>query len=233
MDVWLEWARGPVFRFALAFMILGLIRHLALTVWEIGRAVQRAGDRRIPYAKLARATLEWLFPFTRANERVVYSVTTVAFHVSIIVAPLLLGAHIELIRSGIGFGWPAIPNILADALTLIAIVTAVALIVQRVVARDSRGLSGFSDYALPLIVALPFVTGFLAARPTLSLFSYETTMFLHVMSANFVLVLIPITKLSHCALLPTTQIISEVAWHFTPNAGSRIAAALGKEDEAI
>ena len=29
MEYWLEWARGPAFVFAFAFMVLGLVRHLA------------------------------------------------------------------------------------------------------------------------------------------------------------------------------------------------------------
>jgi hypothetical protein len=53
------------------------------------------------------------------------------------------------------------------------------------------------------------------------------------MSGNLLLVLIPITKLSHVALLPGVQIVSEVAWHWPPDAGSKVAVALGKESEPI
>jgi hypothetical protein len=53
------------------------------------------------------------------------------------------------------------------------------------------------------------------------------------MSANIVMILVPITKISHCVLLPLTQLVSEVAWHFPPDAGSKVAAALGKEGDPI
>jgi nitrate reductase gamma subunit len=233
METWLAWARGPAFWFALTFFVLGLIRHVGLTIWEINRAVMRAGDKVIPYKVLAIATFKWLLPIEKVSKRWAYSVTTLAFHVSILIAPLFLAGHIALIARGIGISWPAIPNALANLLTVIAIVTAIALVVERLAASDSRALSHPYDYAMPILVSLPFITGLLLARPALRPFSFETAFFLHVMSANLLLVLIPLTKLNHCVLMPTGQIVSEVSWHFTPDAGRKIAFDLGKENEPV
>jgi len=233
MEAWLAWAKGPFFLFSISFMILGLIRHAVLTIWGISRAVHLAGDKSISYKKIAVASLKWLIPVGALKNRVVYGVTTLTYHISIIITPVFLGAHIELLRRGLGVSWPAIPNRLADTLTAIAIVTALALIIERASAKDSRHLSRFQDYAIPFVIAIPFASGLLAAHPSINLFSYEATMFIHVMSANLVFILIPITKLSHMVLLPTTQIISEVAWHFPLDVGSKVGAVLGKENEPI
>ena len=46
-------------------------------------------------------------------------------------------------------------------------------------------------------------------------------------------VAVPLTKLSHMVLLPFTQLVSELAWHFPPDAGRRVAVALGKEHEPV
>ena len=70
-------------------------------------------------------------------------------------------------------------------------------------------------------------------HPGMNPFSYEAMLFVHVMSANLVLVLIPITKLSHMALIPGVQLVSEVAWRWPPDAGSKLAVTLGKENEPI
>jgi hypothetical protein len=35
------------------------------------------------------------------------------------------------------------------------------------------------------------------------------------------------------ALLPFTQLVSQLAWHFPQDAGTRVAVTLGKENEAI
>jgi len=233
MDTWLEWARGPLFWFALAFMVLGLIRHMVLTVWEVGRVYYRAGDKNVPYAQVARATWQWLLPFRAFRARASYGATTAIFHVSIVVTPILLGGHIALIQRGTGLWWPAIPNILADLLTVVAVLAAFLLIVQRAARPDSRAVSNFSDYAILVLIAVPFASGFLAMHPALNPFPFAATLLVHVMSANLILILIPVTKLSHCFLAPASQMVGEMAWHWPPDAGSKLAATLGKENEPV
>ncbi|MBC8874944.1 MAG: hypothetical protein H8E44_36445 [Planctomycetes bacterium] len=233
MEAWLDFARGPAFVFALSFMVLGLIRHLVLTVWEIVRAMRRAGDKTFPYRQICTATLKWLVPVGKLKNEFLFSLTSVLFHVAILIVPIFLVGHIALWARGIGVSWPAIPNSLADVLTIMAVVTAVALVIQRVSARATRTLSRFQDYALPLVIAVPFVTGFMVMHPAINPFSFQATLLVHVMSANAVFVLIPITKLSHAILLPGTQVVSEVAWHWPADAGSKLAVTLGKEDEPI
>jgi len=233
METWLEWARGPVFWAALTFMVLGLARRVTITAWEVARAWRRAGDKEIPSRRVLAATLKWLVPLDRLGNRLPFSLTTLVFHISIILVPLFLAGHIALWEPTLGFAWPALPNYLATSLTVAAVVTALALVIERIASPDTRVLSRFQDYALPLVVAVPFASGYLVMHPALNPFSYDATLLTHVMSANFVLILVPVTKLSHVVLLPATQLVSELAWHFPPDAGSEVTVALGKEDEPI
>jgi len=233
MESWLEWARGPAFVFSFGFMVLGLVRHVILTLWETARAMRRAGDKVYPYRQIFMGTLKWLVPMGKMKEQIVFSVTSMLFHIAILIVPIFLGGHVTLWARGLGVSWPSIPNGVADVLTIVAIVTAVALVVQRVAARATRSLSRFQDYALPIVIALPFATGFLLMHPTMNPFSFQSTFFVHIMSANAVFVLIPLTKLSHMVLLPTVQFTSEVGWHWPSNAGSRLGVTLGKEDVPI
>jgi hypothetical protein len=222
-----------VFRAALTFAVLGLIRHAVITAWEMRRMLARAGDRQMPYGQILRATARWLFPVGRLRQRLPYSLTTLAFHVAIIVAPFFLAGHVALVRAGTGWSWPVIGPGLADGLTLVAVATAMLLVVQRVTARDSRSLSRFQDYALPVLIALPFASGFLVAHPAWNPFAFNLTMFVHVASADIVLLLIPVTKLSHMVLLPTTQMISELGWHFPRDAGRLVGVAIGRAERPI
>ena len=219
--------------FAFVFMLLGLTRHVALTAWEVARAMYRAGDKTLPYRQIFVTTLKWLFPMEKLKDRLFLSLTSVSFHIAILIVPIFLGGHIALWARGLDISWPAIPNGLADVLTIVAVIAAVTLVIQRAAARPTRSLSRFQDYVIPLIVAVPFVTGFLVMHPTANPFAYEAMLFVHVMSANVLFVLIPITKLSHMALIPTVQLVSEVAWHWPPDAGSKLAVTLGKENEPI
>jgi len=124
-------------------------------------------------------------------------------------------------------------NVRSDTLTLITITTTIALMIGRIGNHNSRALSRLQDYLLPPLILVPFVTGYLAMHPWINPFNYDWVMFFHVMSANLIFVLIPFTKLSHCVLLPTTQLVSEVGWHFPADSGEAVAHALHKEGEPI
>ncbi len=233
MDVWLQWAMGPLFWTAMAFMVLGLVRHVGLTVWGSFRAYRRAGDKRFPVGKLVGSTLHWLVPVGKVRNRGFFSLTTVLFHAGVILVPLFLAGHIQLWRAGVGITWPALPNGVATTLTWVVIATAFALVVQRAGAKDSRALSRFQDYALPLLIVIPFLTGFLVMHPAWNPFGRDPVLLVHVLSADLLIFLVPLTKLSHMILMPFTQLVSELAWHFPEDAGSRVGVTLGKENEPI
>lgn len=229
MDAWLAWARGPAFVFCFSFMVLGLVRHVGVTIWEIRRTMRRAGDRSLPLKAIGLATLKWLVPVGKILHEPLFSLTSIVFHVAILVVPIFLAGHVELWRGAFGIGWPAVPDGAADVLTLVAVVAAAGLIAQRLAARATRALSKPQDHAILILVALPFVTGFLVSHPGLNPFGFESTLFTHVMSGNLIFLLMPLTKLTHAALLPATQIVSEIGWHWPMDSGSRVGATLGHE----
>jgi nitrate reductase gamma subunit len=233
IEFWLELARGPVFRVALVLMILGLLRHAILTWIGITRMIASAGDRRIPYCRVVCTTLLWLFPFTKLNNRLWYSITSVVFHVGLIVTPLFLAAHIRLWKHGLGFSWTAVSHDAADVLTIATIAAGITLVTGRIANRHSRAISRFQDFVLPVLLIVPFLSGLLASRPALNPFSYEGIMLVHVMSGNLILTLIPFSKLAHAVLLPTAQLVSEVAWHFPADSGAKVALALQKEANQV
>jgi nitrate reductase gamma subunit len=230
---WLEWARGPIFRLSIALMILGLLRLAVLNAANILSVLSHTRNKNIPWRTVLRDTARWLLPYKAARPHMVFTVASFLFHVSAIVTPIFLAAHIALWQRGTGLSWAAIPQTLADYLTLLAIATAAILFFKRVSAKVTRALSRPQDYLLPLLIMAPFITGYLAMHPAINPFSYNATMFVHVMSGNVLLVLIPFSKLSHAVLFPTTQLVSEMAWHLAPNAGRSVALTLGKENEPI
>lgn len=167
------------------------------------------------------------------KNRFLFGLTTLAFHVCIIIVPLFLAGHVVLWERGLGVSWPAIPNAWADVLTVSAVLAALLLVLQRLWAIETRFLSRAQDYALPLVVVLPFITGFFVMHPGWNPLSFEGMLLAHVLSADLLMVLVPLTKLSHMVLLPSTQIVAEWGWHFPPDAGRRVGVELGKEKEPI
>jgi len=233
MEAWLEFARGPLFRLALAIFVLGLIRHATLTVLAMRTALRRAGDKKLPGPVLRKATVRWIFPIRAYDEKKTFSVASVVFHIGVILAPLFLATHVALIERAVGLSWPTLPNLVVDILTLAAIVGIVVMFAHRVGTTQGRALSRGQDLSILIIVGLPFVTGFMAMHPTLNPIPFEFMLLMHILTADLALLVAPFTKLVHIALMPTTQYVSEVGWHFVPDAGEKVAKALGKENQPI
>jgi nitrate reductase gamma subunit len=233
MIEWLEWARGPAFVFSFTLMVLGLARNLLLTIWGVISALMKAGDKKIPWKNISITSLEWLFPIKKLKERIVYSLASILFHVGLILVPVFLIEHVALWQRGIGISWPTISQSLADGLTLLTLTMIIALLIGRISNPTARALSRGQDFVLLILIALPFASGFLASHPALNPFNYHGTMLVHVMSANLIMCLIPFTKLCHGVIIPLTQIVAEVGWHFPPNTGKQVRLSLGKETDSV
>lgn len=236
MEQWLEWARGPVFRACFAIMLLGILRVIILNTISIVSLLLRSrrNGRAMAWKPVITTTLQWMFPVKKGVEvRGLFGLISMLFHMCIIVTPFFLGAHIMLWERGLGVSWPAISNSLADDLTLIGIATGIVLFADRLGARASRALSRPQDFLLPVLISVPLASGYLAMHPGINPFGYNGTMCIHVMSGNLIFLLIPFTKMSHMALFPGTQLVSELGWHLQPGAGQQVALALGKENEPL
>jgi hypothetical protein len=234
MSEWLLWARGPMFRFAILLMVLGMLRLVVLSLFNLTAVARRSGNKRLRVTAVLRDTAGWLIPRGRAlTGHPVFTLSSVVFHAATIITPIFLGAHILLWQRGLGVSWPALAQPLADALTLAGIVTGVVLIVQRIFARANRDLSRLQDFLLPVLITIIFATGYLAIHPASDPLPYDAVMLIHVVCGNLLLIALPFSKLSHVMLFPITRLVSEMGWHLAPDAGQRVAVALNKEDQPI
>ncbi|MFH1418162.1 MAG: hypothetical protein ABII12_07765 [Planctomycetota bacterium] len=230
----LEFARGPLFRFAFALMVLGLARLVLLTLYGIVRTYILAGDKRLLWPVIRQRTLWTLFPFSRLHRtRSAYSILSFVFHVGLIVVPIFLFAHVHLWQRGVGISWPVLPALAADVLTILTVVAALALLAARAGSSLSRTLSRAQDYLWPVLLSLAFLSGFLASHPALCPVDYQVMLLIHVLAAELILVLIPFSKIAHCVLLPFSQVVSDLGWHFPATAGKDVCRALGKESTPI
>ena len=233
MDAWLDFARGPLFRFAIAVLVLGVLRHIVLAIVSIRTALGRAGDKSLPWKQLRRTTLAWIFPLKHLTHKRVFTIASVAFHVGLILAPLFLMGHVQLVERSIGISWPTLPAVIADILTLTAIAGILVVLGARLSSQAARSLTRPYDILILGLVFLPLATGFLAMHTGLNPFAFELTLLFHFLSGSILLALIPFTKLVHVVFFPATQLISEVGWRFRPDAGERVAKALGKENQPV
>ena len=233
MDSLITLARGPLFQISLAVCVLGLAYRTGTTLFQLASAWRRAGDRDLPLAAVGRATLAWIFPRRLLRARPLYSAASIVFHAGVILLPLFLAGHVALWQASIHIPWPVLGRGAADVLTVAAMAALAGLLAGRLVSRAPRALTGPQDVAvLALLLALT-AAGFLAAHPALSPFGSRTMLLVHVLLGDLALILTPTTKLVHCALVPLTQLVFEVGWHFPAETGRHVATALGKENEPV
>lgn len=231
METWIEFGRGPLFRLAFSLMVLGLLRILLLTLAGLAQSYRRSADRIVPWGQVALQTAAWLLPVGRFwRRRPVYGAASLLFHLGLLTVPLFFTAHVLLWKRSVGFAWPALPLAAANWLTWLVIATGMALFAGRVFHSGARRLSRPQDYVWPLLLVIPFVTGYVCANIAVRPSSYQALMLVHVYSANAIMLMAPFTKLAHCVLAPLSQAVTAVAWKFPPGAGARVAATLGYAD---
>ncbi len=234
MDAVLDFARGPLFRLTFALMILGLLRIFILEIAGMVGAYRRAGDKNIPWGLTISRTLEWFFPIKRVgNNRPVYSILAILFHVGLIITPIFLFAHVHLWKSSVGFGWWTLSPQWAYSLTLATIVTGLALFFGRVGSSKARAISRKQDYFWPVLLLVPFVSGYIAASLGIAPSAYEWLMLVHILSSELIFVLIPFTKIAHCVLMPFSQLVSTLAWKFPARVDEDICETLNKKGAPV
>jgi len=234
MKTILEFAQGSLFEFALAILVLGLARHVLLSLIGFLRARRRTTRKRLDVVELAARTVRQANPLRYlVRARGLYTFLTMLTHAGLLIVPIFLAGHITLWERGLGFRWPSIPAVLADVLTLTTIGALLALLVARLAHPASRRISRFQDWLLPPLLLVIFASGYLMAHPWVDVLPYPATRTIHVLAGDGVLLLIPFTKLAHMILLPFSQLAVEMGWRFVPGAGAKVRRTLGKEGRPI
>ena len=234
MDALLDFARGPLFRFSFAIMALGLLRVIVLDLLGAYDAYRKAGEKDLPWGLIINRSLQWFIPINRVFKyRPIYSSISILFHVGLLLVPVFLFAHVHLWKQAIGFGWFTLPKEWADWLTILTIVSGIALFIGRVFTRSSSFLSRFQDYIWPLLLLVPFVSGYICSNLTISPKLYQLLMLTHVLSAELIFVLMPFTKIAHCVLMPLSQFVSNLAWKFPANTDEAICTTLNKKGAPV
>jgi nitrate reductase gamma subunit len=201
-------------------MVLGSVRLIIMVVADtmrMNRLANRAGNGEV---ECAAETMKWILPLRLFNTpRYLFSAVSFLFHAGILIVPLFLLEHIILVKRAIGFGWPQLPGIAADVLTLAVIFSGMILIGFRILSPAGRRVSRLSHYLSTALVVVVFATGFLATN-AYNPVSYETVMIAHSMLGNLLMAAIPYTRFSHAILFPFARFVTLAGWRF-PSIGGK------------
>ncbi|MEN8805828.1 MAG: TmcC family electron transfer complex membrane anchor subunit [Desulfobacterales bacterium] len=151
-----------------------------------------------------RSIFHWIIPFGTVNWRrhPVLTVVTFVFHIGLVIAPVFLLSHVILLDEALNLSWWALPDALADVLTVVVIIGCLFFLVRRLTQPEVKFVTSASDFVILAIVAAPFITGFIAYHQWID---YPVMMVLHVVAGEVLLVAIPFTRLSHMLFSPFTR----------------------------
>ena len=193
MDLY-EIVRGPLAWVALLVFFLGTVYRI------VSMLIEARKDKVVyPYMSLKyglRSLMHWLIPFGSVNmrKRPVMTVVTFVFHICLVLTPIFLLAHIVLLYESWQVQWCSLPEGVADVMSVLVVLACVFFLVRRIVSPEVQNVTFLSDYVLLTLVALPFLTGFLAYH---QLGPYRPMLILHILTGEILLVAIPFTRLSH------------------------------------
>jgi nitrate reductase gamma subunit len=234
VDFLLDFAKGPLFAMTFLFMVLGLARRFFLQSVQLVEAIHKLNYRDFSLWQNVKASLLWLVPIGHIyRNRSIMRAVSFLFHIGLLVVPIFLVHHIDLWRRYVGISWPGISLATADVVTILTIACALILLFYRLADDGVRAMSTTMDYLLLVFIMIPFVSGFMACHPAVNPLSYKAMMLTHILSSEFLFVLIPHTKLVHCVVFFFDRVSSEVFWRMPVGAGERVARELRGEDARI
>ena len=193
-----DFIRGPFVSIAFIIFILGLIFQLIqffrLTKekeWvypplDVKREKKTIGKWAIFCLASLNGTL-W------KTDPLITAVTSV-FHVLLILVPILLLGHNILLDQSWGLSLWSLPESITDILALVFLICVAFFFGRRLFLSRVRAITTLYDYVILLIVAAPFLTGYIAYHQW---FNYGTIITLHILAGEVMLISIPFTKLGH------------------------------------
>jgi nitrate reductase gamma subunit len=195
----LDLARGPLFYWAFTILIIGLVWRLSGLIffrWQSRAAAPKPGN---PVAAGLRTVALRSVPPHELEKNITFQhFTGYAWHLGWFATFLFLGAHLPLIKSILGFVWPALPNGVILVLSAMTVGILLTLWVRRIFNPVLRLISNFDDHLSVALTIAPILTG-IAAFAHWSPFGarYENMLALHLLSIELLMVWLPFGKIFH------------------------------------
>jgi len=203
MNGFIDFIMGPMVWISILVFFLGLVYKITGIIREVREKEPYIFTYMTLYHSL-RSIGAWLIPFYPRSTRqqpIFYGVSYL-FHLALFAVPLFLSAHIVLVEEAFNFSWPAMNDEVADLLTVVIIAALIFFGGRRILVPEIKFLTSAKDFILLFIVLLPFLTGFLAYH---QVFAYQWMTIAHILSGEFMLIIVPFSRLSHMVTAPLTR----------------------------
>ncbi|MBU1196168.1 MAG: respiratory nitrate reductase subunit gamma [Proteobacteria bacterium] len=203
MHSFIQFITGPMVWISFGICFIGIVFRL-LQIFRLTREKENFMFTFLSVKFSLRSILVWLVPFLPVSTRkspVFYAVSYI-FHILLFLTPLFLLSHVILIEENFNLSWWTVSDWLADIFTVAVICALIFFAIRRRMVPEVKFLTGLSDYVFIILVALPFISGFIAYH---QFFAYQWMVIIHVISGELMLILIPFTRFFHMILAPLTR----------------------------
>jgi nitrate reductase gamma subunit len=197
----LTFTRGPLFQVALLVFIAGMVYRLVHVIF-LGWSKDKVPAKGSKAGGVAKSFLQGIvaWPFipwqknTFKRNPVIYLAGGL-FHLGLFVVLVLGGAHMLVWKSLLGFGWGTLPLPIVDWFAAVTIVAIVVLFINRLINPVLKLISGPSEWLNLLFVFLPMISGYIMTHHLW--FRYEVIYSIHMLTVDFLLIWIPLSRISH------------------------------------
>ena len=188
-------ATGPFVIVSLVLFLGGFLYQIAVLVMETYRT-ERFMLSLLSLKSVLCSMIHWGTPFgSRVMRRNLFlTLMGFAFHLGILVLPFFLTAHMLLVNEAVNLSWLTLPGAIADGLCLFMIAACLFFLGRRILSKELLYISTLSDYLIPVLVMIPFVTGFWADH---SFPGFRSCHIIHILSGEILISAIPFTRLTH------------------------------------
>ena len=191
----LTWARGPGFQIATIIFAAGITLRI-VEILMLGRKANLAEAKGNAMSSGLRTIISRSVPDASTFKRSAFSVTSgYVFHIGLFIVIFLYAPHILFFKDVLHISWPALPSTVIDAVSVITIITMIAVLIHRLKDPVKRFLSTFDDYLGWFVTILPLITGYIAFH-RIGL-PAPTLIAIHILSIQLLMIVLPFTKLMH------------------------------------
>ena len=191
----LNWVRGPGFQIASIIFVAGVIIRI-LEILMLGRSTNLAEAKGSEAGSGFRTIFSRFKPTEGTMRRSMITIVAgYVFHLGLFVTIFLFAPHILLFKDVTGLSWPALPNPVVDAVTVVTIITLIIVLVHRLMDKVLRYLTHFDDILVWAVTILPLITGYMAYHRIGM--SGPSMLAIHILSVELLMIVFPFTKLMH------------------------------------
>lgn len=190
-------------------MWISFIIFLGGSLLKLGFFLRLARKDRVVYPHMGLnyfllSFWAWVLNFFRTNftKRPNLTIVTTIFHICLLVTPVFFYSHVVLWYQTWNIIWWALPDKVADIMTVVVIVICFFFFLRRLFIKEVKCVTSFSDYVFLALVTAPFITGFVTFHQWVA---YQPMLILHILSGQILLIVLPFSRLSHMLFIFFTQ----------------------------